>query len=263
MPEFKPAELNVPPPIRVRTGERAQQYFTFHSTHQAGIYQQVPVEQGSQYCFKIWGHSWSSSDDNPFTSDNPLFQKVGIDPFGGEDWTSANIIWGPASEQYNAYGLFNSCAIAQSNQLTVYAYSEPEWAVKHNDVYWDDAELVLYEPAMVIPLANGIEFVADYGHPVVMSREVVIDIPSDPWVSWSAHLENGARLNPSLSATTGVAGENLTITVDSSGFGPGEYTVDLVITSTPHLNGSPTTIPVVLNVLADYGLIALPYLATP
>jgi hypothetical protein len=52
-PEYKPATEDVPPPPRVHDGERAQQYFSFEGTHEAGFYQQVAVTAGGDYCFSI------------------------------------------------------------------------------------------------------------------------------------------------------------------------------------------------------------------
>jgi hypothetical protein len=262
MPEYKPADLFVPPPPRVRTGDRAQQYFTFWSTHIAGFYQRVPVQMGRQYCFTIWGHSWSSNDDNPFTSDNALFQKIGIDPSGGTSWESSNIDWGPTRQQPNEYDFFYTCSIAQSDHLTVFTYSQPEWAVKHNDVYWDDAELVLYEPDLEIPQVDGLSFVVDVDNPGQMSRELEINIPNDLWVSWNAKIENGGTIIPTLSSTGGIAGDNLTVHVDSTGFSVGTYQAELTITSTPYLTGSPATIPITLTVLGDFYFTGIPYLTS-
>jgi len=263
MPEYKPAELNIPPPPRVRSGERAQQYFTFHSSHLAGIYQRVLVEIGRQYCFTIWGHSWSSTDDNPATSDNTLIQKVGIDPAGGTSWQSSNITWGAETEQYNEYGFFYVCSVAQSNYLTVFTFSEPEWAAKHNDVYWDDAILELFEPEMIIPQLDGITFIAEVDNPEQMSQEIQISVPNDPWVSWNAEIESGGTLVPTLSTTVGEAGEDLIVYVDSTGLGVGTYSAVLTITSTPNLAGSPAAIPVTLVVVGDLHFTGLPYLTSP
>lgn len=263
MPEYKAAELNIPPPPRVRSGERAQQYFTFYSTHQAGIYQQVSVETGRQYCFTIWGHSWSSTDDNPQTSDNPLFQKIGIDPYGGTSWDSGDIIWGRPTEQYNEYDLFYVCTIAQANQLTVFTFSEPIWAAKHNDVYWDDAELMLYEPEMMIPQIEGISFLADVNDPNLVTRELAIIIPGDPWMSWNAQVESGGAIVPVLNTTAGTAADTLTITIDSTGLPVGSYSAEITITSTPLSAGSPATMPLTLVVAENIHFNGLAFLTSP
>lgn len=146
MPEYKPADPIFNDPPRVRTGQAAQQLFTFFSTHEAGFLQKVPVFPGFTYQFQIWGHSWSAQDDDDAYSgpqDGKLYQKVGLDPTGGDDWQSNNIIWSGERMQYDTYGLFEISATAQAPTMTVYVYSRPNFAVKHNDVYWDDAKLVL------------------------------------------------------------------------------------------------------------------------
>ncbi len=251
MPEYKPAELNIPPPPRVRTGERAQQYFTFWKTHMAGIYQRVQVEPGRLYCFSIWGHSWSSDDDNPQTSDSPSIQKIGIDPFGGVDWQSPNILWGSPTEQYNEYALFLLCSVAQSEYLTVYTFSEPIWAVKHNDVYWDDAELVLYDHVLEVPQQEGVTFLADVDDPRSMSRVITVNIPEDDWVTWHAELVAGGTVAPTLNRSSGNSGDELILTVNSTGKAVGIYTAELTITTTPALPGSPATVPIKLVVVPE------------
>jgi hypothetical protein len=263
MPEYKPADLNVPPPPRVRSGLRAQQYFTFYSTHAAGIYQRVSVELGRQYCFTIWGHSWSSNDDDPHTSDSPLIQKIGIDPYGGDSWESGDIIWGTPTEQYNEYGLFYVCSIAQADRMTVYTYSEPTWASKHNDVYWDDAELRLYESEMAIPQIEGVTFLAGVDNPASISREVIIDVPDDPWVSWSAQVNSGGVINPVLNTTGGSAGDTLIVTIDSTGLAVGSYSAEITVTSTPWLYGSPATVPITVIIASEIYFNGLAYLTSP
>jgi hypothetical protein len=260
MPEYKPAELDLPPPPRVRSGLRAQQYFTFYTTHKAGIYQRVPVETGRQYCFCGWGHSWSSSDDDPQTSDSPLIQKIGIDPYGGDNWESENIVWGPVQEQYNAYGLFAVCTVAMADQITVLTYSEPIWAVKHNDVYWDDAELTLYEHDLEIPQIDGIRFLADVNDPRLMSQTITINIPDDPWVTWHAEVEDGGSVDISLNRTSGGFGDDLIVTVNSSGMPVGTFLGGVTISTTPELSGSPSTVPVTLVVAPEIYFNGLPYL---
>jgi hypothetical protein len=143
-PEYKRADVIFTDPVRVRSGQSAQQYFSFWSTHEAGFYQRVSVNNGQSYCFNIWGHAWSAVDDNDAYSgpdDGWLDQKVGIDPTGGTDPKSNNIIWGPPRKQYDDYGQFGVCAYALSDHMTVFTYSRPLYPKQHNDVYWDDAEL--------------------------------------------------------------------------------------------------------------------------
>lgn len=154
MPEYKPASPIFNDPVRVRSGQAAQQYFTFFSTHEAGFLQQSAVIPGVTYRFQVWGHSWSAQDDDDAYSgpeDGLLIQKVGIDPTGGDDWQSANIIWGAERLQYDIYGLFEIAATAQAPTMTLFVYSQPAFPVKHNDVYWDDATLFVVNQGTTPP----------------------------------------------------------------------------------------------------------------
>jgi hypothetical protein len=83
-PEYKQANGYIFP-NRVHGGASAQQWFTFHATHLAGMYQQVfGVTPGVRYHFSIWAQVWSSSRDDGDRSENPAYPnlQVGIDPTG-------------------------------------------------------------------------------------------------------------------------------------------------------------------------------------
>lgn len=267
MPEYKPASAVFTDPVRVRTGDAAQQYFTFFSTHEAGFYQQVTVTAGLEYCFSIWGHSWSAQDDDDAYSgpeDGILMQKVGIDPTGGTDWESAEIVWGAARTQYDIYGQFAVTATAQAPMITVFVYSQPSYAVKHNDVYWDDAFVgAVSTSAGMTVTPNSLAFLAHADAPMVMTRTLNVALSGEPDMVWSAALSPTGTFTPTLSASSGVAGEPLTVTVDSSGYLTGTYTATLVITSTPAVAGSPAIIPMRLSVASELYDAALPAILKP
>ena len=144
-PEYKQANPAVDP-HRVHSGSAAQQYFTFYSTHIAGMYQQVSgVQPGTRLQFSIWGQAWSSNGDDPRNSTEPgtINMQVGIDPTGKWDPWAGSVVW---SGQYNTYDVWFQLAveaIAQSDTVTVFMKSAPVYPVKHNDVYWDDATLIV------------------------------------------------------------------------------------------------------------------------
>jgi hypothetical protein len=248
MPEYKPADPNFITPPRVRTGQAAQQYFTFFSTHEAGFLQQIPVIPGATYQFQIWGHSWSAQDDDDAFSgpqDGQLNQKVGIDPTGGDDWQSGNIIWGAPRLQYDTYGLFQISATAQSPTMTVYTYSQPDFPVKHNDVYWDDAQIVSLS-LPVTPLA--ISLITDVDSPQTIIFDVNIYWTGDPSIQWNAALDPAGTVTPILSSSSGLAGEPLMVTLSSNGLPNGTYTTTLTLMSNPAVPGSPVSIPITLIV---------------
>ena len=249
-PEYKPA---APWENRIHEGDNAQQYFTFHSTHRAGFYQRVSAQAGKQYRFTIWGQAWVSSNDNPDTSDVPVIQRIGIDPKGGTDWESSNVVWSPAHQQHDEFGLFTVCAVARSSHITVFTFSEPEWPGKHNDVYWDDAQLITYnEPCQLGMQVNSPQTVgqlSEVDNPETKSQPISIILPKEPGIVWEAKIEAGGTLTPTLSAPSGSSAEPLVVTIDSTGFPIGNYGTSLSVISTPGVPGSPTTIPVKLTVV--------------
>ena len=142
MPEFKRAEA--PFMNRVHSGESAQQYFTFWSSHTAGIWQKVNVPNGVNLRFTIYGQAWSTHDDDP-VSNTPtaVNMKIGIDPTGGTNWASPDVVWSAAQNPYDAYFPFSVDARSRSSVITVFTYSYQNEPRKHNDIYWDDASLTV------------------------------------------------------------------------------------------------------------------------
>ena len=142
-PECKPAHHFVFS-NRVKSGEWAQQCFTFFGTHDMGLYQQVPVNSGQVLLFSIWTQVWSTSIGNPGVSELPgnVRVQIGIDPTGGTDPTSPLVLWSTPIEAYDAWHFQFVQAVAQNNVVTVYTRSQAEFAVRNNDVYWDEAGLV-------------------------------------------------------------------------------------------------------------------------
>jgi hypothetical protein len=254
MPEYKPA---APWENRIRSGANAQQYFSFFSTHRAGIYQRVSVKPDHQYRFAIWGHAWESYEDNPDYSDPtgyPINQQIGIDPTGGTNWSSPKVVWSTPHGQYDKFGLFQVCAVAQKSTITVFTFSEPKWAAKHNDVYWDDAELIEYnQPCktdMTISADRGVAFLTEPGLQV-LPMSVQVNTPVDPQVSWTASTDGGGTILPNIQSGTGLDGESFKLSVDSIEKPTGLYSGTVTVTSTPPVIGSPVTFTVTLVVAPE------------
>ena len=138
-PEYKPA---APFANRIHSGSNAAQYFSFYRTHQAGFLQQVNVPANAVLQFSIWGQAWLSNGD-ALTSDSNVFinMRIGIDPTGGTDPNSANIVWSGLVQPFDAYQQISIQAQAQGDRVTVFTYSQAAYPLKHSDVYWDDATL--------------------------------------------------------------------------------------------------------------------------
>ncbi|HLF28979.1 MAG TPA: LysM peptidoglycan-binding domain-containing protein [Anaerolineae bacterium] len=139
---------------RVKSGEWAQQCFTSFGTHEMGLYQQVAVNSGQLLRFSIWVEVWSTSTGNPGVSELPgnVRVAVGIDPTGGADPHSPVIHWSPEIQAYDQWHFQFIEEVAQSDTVTVFTRSRAEFAVRNNDVYWDEAGLVDADLALSLKL---------------------------------------------------------------------------------------------------------------
>lgn len=146
-PEYKQASGWLYPD-RVHGGSAAQQWFTFYSTHTAGMYQQVfGIHPGTRLQFSIWAQVWSSSEDDPGQSVDPgrINLQIGLDPTGNTDPWAGTVAWSPIHNQYDTWLQVAVEATAQTDTVTVFMKSAPLFPVKHNDTYWDDAVLIAIE----------------------------------------------------------------------------------------------------------------------
>lgn len=130
---------------RIRSGQNAQQYFSFFATHVGGVYQRVTnVTPGTSYTFSIYAYIWSSSFDefNVSEQNGGVILQVGIDPTGGTDGQSPSIVWSPpVANQYDAFDQYQVSATAAGSALTVFVRSAVSFPVKNNVIYLDDASL--------------------------------------------------------------------------------------------------------------------------
>lgn len=149
---------------RVHSGNASQVYFGYGRMFEGGVYQKITVEPGREYEFSIWMHAWMCYNYNlcagGTVSDEPttMHLRVGIDPMGGIDPTSSNIVWGNEGDSFDAWNQFSVKAKAIGNKLTVFTSARPDWGNDHlkinNNVYIDDADL---EPIIEPPPPVGDE----------------------------------------------------------------------------------------------------------
>ena len=147
-PEFKPAEVSIAP-RRVHSGSSAQQYFKSHGIFKAGLYQSVlSVPPGSSLQFSANGQAWSCEEfsqcpDGSSVNPSNMLMRVGIDPGGGTDPFSNSIIWSAYFNPLDQWQLACVEATAEGDIVTVYLWASPDGPRQNQDVYWDDASLVL------------------------------------------------------------------------------------------------------------------------
>lgn len=131
-------------PSRKVAGDNSQKYFTFYSVHEAGLYQVVSgVTPGDKVRFSVFQEAWSTGNNDPFHSDpgQRMNLQVGIDPTGGNNPWSSNIVWTAPAESFDTFTQFVVEAVAQNNIVSVWTKSRPDMPLQHVDVYVDEASL--------------------------------------------------------------------------------------------------------------------------
>lgn len=147
-PEFKPAEAAIAP-NRVHGGNAAQQYFKSFGQFKAGMYQSVlNVTPGSRLQFSAHGQAWSCEEFSLCpggTSVNPanMLMRVGIDPTGNNDWSADTVVWSAYFNPLDQWQIACIEAIAERDVVTVFLWASPDGPRQNQDVYWDDAALVV------------------------------------------------------------------------------------------------------------------------
>jgi hypothetical protein len=139
-------------------GDQAQNMWSSYEMN-AGVYQQVPVTPGQDYGFDVamvtyWrGPGFADSDGK-------MVKQLGIDPFGGSDPTSSNIIWSETNDNDKAWVYMDMAATAQATTMTVFAkvQAPDNESVNHTDlnmVYFDAAHFDLAPTTSLTASQNG------------------------------------------------------------------------------------------------------------
>ncbi len=153
-PEYKGSTRADFPGNRVRNGDFAQQWFHSFGNFEAGVLQQVGgITPGSRLRLDWWAMSWSCDKESKGNCEgatsgdpSPMHLRIGIDPTGGTDYNSPQIVWSDEQNAYDAWYPFSVEAVAASSTVTVFFYSYPEYRSQDNNVYIDDASLVVVAP---------------------------------------------------------------------------------------------------------------------
>jgi LysM repeat protein len=154
VPGYQPAQpqdSRVPP--RSVSGN-AQKWGASYYVYIAGVYQQVSgLTPGARLQFSAFTQAFNCSDDRGCfggagrrgysyeAGDNAL--RLGIDPTGGTNPYSSNIIWSSYANPLDAYVQQVVEAVAQSDKVTVFVWSAPQYPEKHLETFVDSASLVV------------------------------------------------------------------------------------------------------------------------
>jgi LysM repeat protein len=149
-PEFR---TNVDFAHRIHGGLRSQKYFSYGRMHEAGLLQRVRgISPGARVRFSIWMQAWMCFNPDEcgkggILSDAPsdMHLRVGIDPLGGTDPFTPTVVWSVEKPAWDEWVQFQVETVAISDTVTVFTHSRPEWdwARNNNDVYLDDASLLI------------------------------------------------------------------------------------------------------------------------
>jgi hypothetical protein len=96
IPEYGVRRGDPFPPFKDSNG--MQKMHTFSASHEAGFWQKVSgLSPGTPYLFTIWAWGFSANKDGNTSDNNPgaLAKAIGIDPTGGQDGLSGNVVWSP------------------------------------------------------------------------------------------------------------------------------------------------------------------------
>ncbi len=148
-------EFNNGPVCEKVEGDEAQVIWTSSNVRfDAGVYQQISgLTIGESYGFQAATLMVFESTTNPVDNpDDPKMQrKVGIDPYGGTDPKSENVIWSPIDIKDVAWFWPSVGAKAMSSTMTVFVRvrgrKKPEVQFSNSQVWIDDASLD-YAPTM-------------------------------------------------------------------------------------------------------------------
>jgi hypothetical protein len=176
----------------------------------AGIYQQVSVTPGTDYAAKasiltIWETSASHTDDK-------MLKQVGIDPNGGTDPNSPDIVWGEArGKDVEWEGKVRTSAKAISSTITLFVLVTSEASSSRNQVFVDAVVLTkapaasATSPAFSSDLSFTVEWSgtpAYSGDPLEYDVEYKVD--DGDWIYWRGKTESTSRtFGPSDPTTVG------------------------------------------------------------
>ncbi len=105
----------------------------------AGVYQTAQVAKGTRVHFSIWANEFCAGGAGQCS----VILKAGIDPTGGQDWSSGNIRWTAGEISDNKYIrlVTEDVTVGDSGRVTVFTWGEPRELPSYSTAFFDDAVL--------------------------------------------------------------------------------------------------------------------------
>jgi len=179
-------------------------------TFAAGIYQQVSVTPGTDYAAQasiltIWETSHTRTDDK-------MLKQMGIDPNGGTDPNSSDIVWGPTKGSDVKWESVKTSATAISSTLTLFVLvtSEASSSTSLRNQVFVDAVVLTKAPsasATSPALSTDLSFSAEWsGTPAYSGNSLEYDVDykvdDGSWIFWKGKTESAAATFGPTSPTT-------------------------------------------------------------
>ncbi|MGB1252807.1 MAG: hypothetical protein ACPG8W_19490 [Candidatus Promineifilaceae bacterium] len=132
-------------------GASSQHIGTQFATWHAGVFQNVSVTSGTAYKFTAhgWGRAATTQYPGPSDFGVPFTFRVGIDPTGGESWTSSSIVWGSSVTPHDQWMAASAEAVATESTISVFVaanFAGVGHCRDHLDIWVDGATLVSVGP---------------------------------------------------------------------------------------------------------------------
>jgi hypothetical protein len=188
-------------------GNHSQMYWET-GAFAAGIYQQVSgVTPGTDYgaqakILTIWETSARHDD-------NKMLKQLGIDPNGGTDPNSADIVWGPAKGADVTWESVRTSARAISSTITLFVLVTSEASTDRNQVFVDAVVLTEAPSASATSPAfsSDLSFTVEWsGTPAysgdTLEYDVEYKVDDGPWTFWKGKTASTSATFGPTSPTT-------------------------------------------------------------
>ncbi|MCA9911613.1 MAG: LysM peptidoglycan-binding domain-containing protein, partial [Anaerolineae bacterium] len=131
-----------------QSGARVLNMNKGYATFTAAIYQQATVPENANVVASAWAYLKTCNlapgfDNCGSAVESGAFTRIGVDPTGGTDPNSPNIVWSGNSQPHDRWEQMSVSATAAGATVTVFIYVTQRWPSDLNNVYFDSASLTV------------------------------------------------------------------------------------------------------------------------